>query len=76
MCRDQLPERHVKNGAIPSSSLNFVGTVAVVLSHSACRRCMGWNAAIPQIREHYAAFGDRLPASLSVAVDTLEAQLN
>ena len=35
----------------------------------------GWTAAIPQIREHYAQFGDRLPAALSVAVDTLEAKL-
>ena len=33
------------------------------------------SAAIPQIREHYAQFGDRLPAQLHVAVDTLEAQL-
>ncbi len=35
----------------------------------------GWTAAIPQIREHFAQFGDRLPASLNVAVDTLEAKL-
>jgi phosphoenolpyruvate carboxykinase (GTP) len=35
----------------------------------------GWKAAIPQIREHYARFGDRLPASLDVAVDTLETTL-
>ena len=35
----------------------------------------GWKAAIPQIREHFAVFGERLPASLAVAVDTLEAQL-
>ena len=35
----------------------------------------GWQAAIPQIREHYAAFGDRLPAALHVEVDTLEANL-
>jgi phosphoenolpyruvate carboxykinase (GTP) len=35
----------------------------------------GWTAAIPQIREHYARFGDRLPAALSVEVDTLEAKL-
>ncbi len=35
----------------------------------------GWKAAVPQIREHFAAFGDRLPASLTVAVDTLEANL-
>jgi phosphoenolpyruvate carboxykinase (GTP) len=35
----------------------------------------GWHAAIPQIREHYAQFGDRLPAQLAMAVDTLEARL-
>jgi phosphoenolpyruvate carboxykinase (GTP) len=35
----------------------------------------GWKSAIPQIREHYARFGDRLPATLNVAVDTLEAKL-
>ncbi len=35
----------------------------------------GWQAAIPQIREHYARFGDRLPAALNVEVDTLEANL-
>jgi phosphoenolpyruvate carboxykinase (GTP) len=35
----------------------------------------GWRSAIPQIRDHYAQFGAKLPASLQVAVDTLEAQL-
>jgi phosphoenolpyruvate carboxykinase (GTP) len=35
----------------------------------------GWQAAIPQIREHYAMFGDKLPAQLQIAVDTLEARL-
>jgi phosphoenolpyruvate carboxykinase (GTP) len=35
----------------------------------------GWESAISQIREHYAQFGDRLPAQLQMAVDTLEARL-
>ena len=35
----------------------------------------GWRKAIPQIRDHYAQFGDRLPAQLQMAVDTLEARL-
>ena len=35
----------------------------------------GWIAAIPQIRDHYAQFGEKLPAQLQMAVDTLEAQL-
>ena len=36
----------------------------------------GWKGAIPQIREHYAKYGDKLPAQLQMAVDTLEAQLS
>ena len=36
----------------------------------------GWRSAIPQIREHYAHFGEKLPAQLAVAVDTLEARLS
>jgi phosphoenolpyruvate carboxykinase (GTP) len=35
----------------------------------------GWKSAIPQIRDHYAKYGDRLPAQLQMAVDTMEAQL-
>jgi phosphoenolpyruvate carboxykinase (GTP) len=35
----------------------------------------GWKAAIPQIREYYDTFGDRLPARLNVEVDALEAKL-
>jgi len=35
----------------------------------------GWARAIPQIREHFAVFGDKLPATLHSAVDTLESNL-
>jgi phosphoenolpyruvate carboxykinase (GTP) len=35
----------------------------------------GWRQAIPQIREHYARFGDDIPAALQLAVDTLERRL-
>jgi phosphoenolpyruvate carboxykinase (GTP) len=35
----------------------------------------GWIAAIPQMRDHFARFGDRLPAALNVELDTLEANL-
>ena len=35
----------------------------------------GWRAAIPQIRDHYEQFGERLPATLRTAVDALEEQL-
>ena len=36
----------------------------------------GWREAVPQIRDHYAAFGDRLPSELATALDALESSLN
>ena len=35
----------------------------------------GWRAEVPGIREHYARFGDKLPAKLNAEVDRLEKQL-
>ena len=35
----------------------------------------GWKEAVPQIREHYAAFGERLPKRLSTSLDELESAL-
>jgi len=35
----------------------------------------GWREAVPQIREHYATFGDKLPAQLTLALDHLEESL-
>jgi len=34
-----------------------------------------WRAEVPSIREHYAQFGDRLPAALTEAVNDLERRL-
>jgi phosphoenolpyruvate carboxykinase (GTP) len=35
-----------------------------------------WRAEVPLIREHFAKFGNHLPAELSVAVDDLERRLS
>ena len=35
----------------------------------------GWMGAVPQIREHYAQFGSKLPTALADALDQLEAAL-
>jgi len=35
----------------------------------------GWRQAVPQIRDHYARFGDRLPAALASSLDRLHASL-
>jgi phosphoenolpyruvate carboxykinase (GTP) len=34
-----------------------------------------WRAEVPSIRDHYATFGDRLPAALRAQVDALESRL-
>jgi phosphoenolpyruvate carboxykinase (GTP) len=36
----------------------------------------GWVAQLPQIKEHYAEFGDKLPAELRAQLDALEQRLN
>ncbi len=35
----------------------------------------GWKQAVPQIRDHFARFGDKLPDELNTAVDELESAL-
>ena len=35
----------------------------------------GWRQALPQIAEHYARFGEKLPAQLSMALDQLSSSL-
>ena len=35
----------------------------------------GWQSAIPQIRAHFAQFGDHLPSALATQLDALEARL-
>jgi phosphoenolpyruvate carboxykinase (GTP) len=35
----------------------------------------GWKAEIPSIREHFATFGEKLPAALSAELDALERRL-
>jgi phosphoenolpyruvate carboxykinase (GTP) len=35
-----------------------------------------WRAQLPQLREHFATFGDDLPAELAAQVEALEARLN
>jgi phosphoenolpyruvate carboxykinase (GTP) len=35
----------------------------------------GWRNSLPEMRDHYTRFGDSVPASLTLALDTLEARL-
>ena len=35
----------------------------------------GWKSALPQMRDHYAQFGEKLPAPLTIALNELESSL-
>jgi phosphoenolpyruvate carboxykinase (GTP) len=35
----------------------------------------GWKSALPQMRDHYAQFGPKLPAKLAKALSELESAL-
>jgi len=59
-------------GAIDTSSLEVPAVdMETILSVDK----QGWLGAVPQIREHYARFGDRIPAELSLALADLEREL-
>ena len=58
--------------AIDTTSLNVAeDDLAALLSVDK----PGWAAAVPQIKQHYARFGDHLPTELSAALGTLERAL-
>jgi phosphoenolpyruvate carboxykinase (GTP) len=58
--------------AIDTTSLDIAADdLAALLSVDTA----GWSTAVPQIKEHYAKFGDHLPAELSAALHTLERSL-
>ena len=37
---------------------------------------LGWREAVPEIRDHFATFGDRLPSELTTALNALESSLS
>ncbi len=60
------------SGALDLQGLNVAASdMEVLLSFDR----QGWRDAVPQIREHYAAFGDRLPLQLAESLGALERSL-
>jgi len=61
------------NGAIDTTGLDLrLGDMAKLLNVDPKE----WRAQLPQIREHYASFGDRLPAELRSQLEALESRLS
>ncbi|MEO6123186.1 MAG: phosphoenolpyruvate carboxykinase (GTP) [Ilumatobacteraceae bacterium] len=65
-------------GYLPTAKdldLNGLDIAATDLRELLSVDAAGWTDALPQIREHFARFGESLPDELLIALDTLEANL-
>ena len=61
--------------AVNSLDVNGLNISATDLEAITSLDAAGWRDAVPQIREHFATFGDRLPAKLHDSLDSLESAL-
>ena len=65
-------------GLVPAAGA--IDTDGLDVSEETMRRLLevdseGWSAQLPQMKEHYAEFGDKLPAALRSQLEGLEARL-
>ncbi len=68
-------------GLVPPSGEGGIDTAGLEISDETMAKLLevdaeGWTAQIPQMREHYAKFGDRIPAELTAELDALEQRLS
>ncbi len=77
-CDNEADAVQTPIGLVPS--VDGIETSGLDISPEALRELLhvdpsAWAAQLPQMREHYAKFGDRLPAELSAELDALEERL-
>jgi phosphoenolpyruvate carboxykinase (GTP) len=68
-------------GYLPPPGDAGIDTDGLDISDEAIRQLMavdveGWKGQLPQVKEHFAKFGDKLPAELTEQLDALEQRLN
>ncbi len=68
-------------GLLPPSDRSGIDTHGLEISPATMARLLevdaeGWTAQLPQIKEHYAEFGDRLPDELPAQLQALERRLD
>ncbi|MHB8692309.1 MAG: phosphoenolpyruvate carboxykinase (GTP) [Solirubrobacteraceae bacterium] len=68
-------------GYLPPAGDTGIDTDGLGISDDAIRQLMavdveGWKGQLPQVKEHFAKFGDKLPAELTEQLDALEQRLN
>jgi phosphoenolpyruvate carboxykinase (GTP) len=79
-CEDTAQATETPIGLVPAQGPGGIDTDGLDLSSDAMARLLGvdaeaWQAQIPQMREHFARFGDRLPGALRAQLDALAQRL-
>jgi phosphoenolpyruvate carboxykinase (GTP) len=67
-------------GLVPPVGEGGIDTAGLDIEHEAVEKLLevdadSWNEQLPQMQEHYAKFGDRLPGELRAQLEALERRL-
>jgi phosphoenolpyruvate carboxykinase (GTP) len=79
-CQDQAEAVETEIGLLPPVGPGGIDTDGADVSAEAMRELLevdldGWRRQLPQMHEHFARFGDRLPGELRAQLDSLEERL-
>jgi phosphoenolpyruvate carboxykinase (GTP) len=80
-CQDRAAAVKTPIGLLPPVGHGGIDIDGLDISHEAMQSLLeldaeGWRQQLPQMHEHYAAFGDKLPAELHALLNDLDARLH
>jgi phosphoenolpyruvate carboxykinase (GTP) len=79
-CQGQADAVETEIGLLPPAGQGGINTDGLEVSPEAMEQLLavdveGWRAQLPQVKEHFAKFGDKLPEELQTQLDALEQRL-
>jgi len=79
-CEESVPAEETPIGLVPSTQGGGIETTGLDISDDALAQLLAvdpeeWKAQLPQVHEHFARFGDRLPPELRAQLEALEDRL-
>jgi phosphoenolpyruvate carboxykinase (GTP) len=80
-CEGKAPAVETEIGLLPPLGEGGIDTDGLDVSEEAMAKLLevdfaGWKQQLPQMHEHYAEFGSKLPAELHAELDRLDARLH
>jgi phosphoenolpyruvate carboxykinase (GTP) len=80
-CEGAAPAEETAIGLMPPVGEGGIDTTGLEIDEGAMAQLLevddeGWRRQLPQMHEHFARFGDRLPQGLRAQLESLEARLN